>query len=277
VLEVTQQQVIAAMQAVGVEAGDGLLIHSAVQYLGRPVEGMATYWDAIWEVLGTSGTLVVPTFNFDFARGLVFDPKNTPARGMGAFSEYVRQRPEALRTPHPMQSLAVAGHCATDLAARDTPSAFDPGSAFERMLGLDFKILLLGADIEAVSLIHYSEQRLQVPYRYWKDFTGFITCDDSNSGAPDSQHGTIAQRTYRMYVRDMNLDAHLTLHPVREVLRQRVQWRETQLNYGQLCLFQMTNFIQVLEELLTADPWSLVLNRAAALEIYTSNGTTVSP
>ncbi len=120
------------------------------------------------------GTLVVPTFNFSFARGESYDPKVTPCEGMGAFSEYIRQHPKALRTPHPMQSLAIIGHSAEDLSGRDTASAFDPGSAFERMLELDFRLLLLGADIQAVSMVHYSEQRAAVPYRYWKDFTGKI-------------------------------------------------------------------------------------------------------
>jgi aminoglycoside N3'-acetyltransferase len=46
------------------------------------------------------------------------------------------------------------------------------------MLELDFKILLLGADVQAISLLHWVEQRLQVPYRYWKVFRGPVRTGD---------------------------------------------------------------------------------------------------
>ena len=156
-------------------------MHSAIQYLGRPTStqdypagGVGLYLDAIRSVIGPKGTICVPTFNFGFANGEPYDPQNTPSKGMGAFSEYVRQQPGARRTTHPMQSIAILGDKADDLAGRDTASAFDPGSAFERMLELDFKLLLLGADISASSIYHISEQRNQVPYRYWKDFSGQV-------------------------------------------------------------------------------------------------------
>ena len=127
---------------------------------------------------------------------------------MGVFSEFIRQvLPGARRTPHPMQSLAVLGHYATDLTNRDTLSAFDPGSAFERMLELDFKLLLLGADARAVSMFHYCEQRAKVPYRYWKDFTGEVI---TSTGWQT--------RTYRMFVRDLEIKPQLTLDPVVEDL-----------------------------------------------------------
>ncbi len=94
--------------------------------------GLSLIYGAIQVVIAGlhEGTLAVPAFNFGFARGEAYDPQSAPSIGMGAFSEYVRQRPEALRTTHPTQSLAVAGRWAKDLAERDTASAFDPGSAF---------------------------------------------------------------------------------------------------------------------------------------------------
>ena len=153
-LEVTQHQVLDCLRALRIETGDGLLIHSAVQFLGRPAGGVQIYLDAILEIIGSQGTIVAPTFNFGFARGERYHPQETPSAGMGAFSELVRGHPQARRTSHPMQSVAVLGRWAEDLARRDTPSAFDPGSAFERMLELNFKLLLLGADAKAVSMFH---------------------------------------------------------------------------------------------------------------------------
>jgi aminoglycoside 3-N-acetyltransferase len=248
--EVTKEQVIACLINLGLRTGDGLLVHSAVQYLGRPQGGVGMYLEAIQEVIGEDGTVVVPTFNFGFAKGEPYDPGETPSQGMGAFSEYVRQHPQALRTSHPMQSVAVLGQYAADLAGRDTLSAFDPGSAFERMLELDFKLLLLGADSRATSMFHYCEQRAKVPYRYWKDFTGPVRTSDGWQ-----------TRTYRMFVRDLELNPQLTLDPVVADLQRRGEWRSAPLNYGRVTVCRLADFVHAADRILAEDPWSLVLNR----------------
>jgi aminoglycoside 3-N-acetyltransferase len=259
---VNREQLTNLIRTLGVQAGDGLLVHSAIQYLGKPQGGIGLYLDALCEVLDIdltisgnpakpgSGTLAVPAFNFGFAQGESFDPFDTPSHNMGAFSELVRQHPDALRTPHPLQSLAVIGYYADDLAARDTPSAFDPGSVFERMLELNFKILLLGADVQAISALHYSEQRAQVPYRYWKDFSGQVNTSEGWQS-----------RTYRMYARDMTSDPQIDLHPVQALLESRGQWQALPLNYGRISLCEMRLFVEAVDEFLQKDPWSLVINR----------------
>ncbi|HWQ84626.1 MAG TPA: AAC(3) family N-acetyltransferase [Anaerolineales bacterium] len=264
--EVSLTQVLEELRRVGVKPGDGLLVHSAIQFLGRPDSGISLYFEALSAVLGlpAQGTLAVPAFNFGFARGQAYDPANTPAEGMGVFSEYVRQQPGAFRTPHPMQSLAIIGVHAPELAQCDTPSAFDPGSAFERMLELDFKLLLLGADIQAASIVHYSEQRAAVPYRYWKSFQGQII-------TPPDRAEKMGGQAYRMYVRDLDLDAHLDLHPIQHALQRYGQWSSTNLNYGTIALCRLQDFVRAADELLAADPWALVGNRATVLQRYQAN------
>lgn len=249
-LDATKEQVIEALRELGIRAGDGLLVHSAVQFLGKPVGGVGMYLDALQAVIGPEGTVVVPTFNFGFASGEIYDPQATPAAGMGAFSEWLRRLPQAHRSPHPMQSIAAVGLHAVDLTERDTLSAFDPGSAFERMLELDFKLLLLGADERAVSMLHYCEQRAAVPYRYWKEFTG-----------PVRTSAGLQTRTYRMFVRDLNLDPQLTLKPVADELERRGRWPSRQLNYGRLTTCTLRDFVDCCDRLLAQDPWALVTNR----------------
>jgi aminoglycoside 3-N-acetyltransferase len=248
--DVSKDQVIACLTGLGIRPGDGLLVHSAVQYLGRPQGGVGMYLEAIQAVIGAEGTLVVPTFNFAFAKGERYDPDETPSQGMGAFSEYVRQLPEARRTSHPMQSVAVVGRCAADLAGRDTLSAFDPGSAFERMLELDFKLLLLGADSRATSMFHYCEQRANAPYRYWKDFTGEVRTSEGWQ-----------TRTYRMFVRDLELNPQLTLDPVVAYMQSRGEWNSVTMNYGQITVCRLADFVAAADRILAKDPWLLVLNR----------------
>lgn len=246
----TRTQLVEVLNTLGVQPGDGLLVHSALPLLGSPEDGIETYLAALQEALGAEGTIAVPTFNFAFGRGQDYHPAKTPAEGMGAFSEFVRQLPASQRTSHPMQSLAVLGKAAADLADCDTPSAFDDGSAFDLMLQRGFKVLLLGADIQAVPLIHYVEQRVGVPYRYWKDFTGRILSGD-----------TWQEITCRMYVRDMEIDARMEIYPIQELMESRGQWRAEELNYGQVSLFSMADFVSSAEHFLTQDPWFFVTNR----------------
>lgn len=241
-----------ALKAVGVERGDGLLVHSALQLLGQPEGGLQMIFDAISNVIGPEGTLAVPTFPFSFSRGIDYDPLTTPSTGMGAFSEFVRQLPGAQRTSHPMQSVAVIGKHAADLTQRDTLSAFDHGSAFDRMLDLGFKLLLLGADIQAASIVHYSEQRAQVPYRYWKDFSGRVNLHDGWQ-----------TKTYRMFVRDLELDAQLKLAPIQRRLEAEGLWSIAVLNLGEIACCSLTAFVVATDALLAADPWALVINRPA--------------
>jgi aminoglycoside N3'-acetyltransferase len=239
-----------ALAAVGVTAGDGLLVHSALQFFGKPEGGLQMYLDALLAAIGPKGTLAVPTFPFTFNRGLDYDPTTTPSKDMGVFSEFVRTQPSTRRTKHPMQSLAVVGAAATDLAERDTQSAFDDASAFDRMLVLNFKLLLLGADIQAASIVHYSEQRAQVPYRYWKNFNGRIK--ESAQWQP---------RTYRMFVRDLDLDPQLRLAPIQKALEARRQWHSVALHYGKIAACSLADFVAAADALLAADAWALVANK----------------
>lgn len=266
-LEVSVKKLLSLLRQLGLQPGQGVMVHSALHYLGRPQAGLLTYLQALSQVLNIAvpsqgldvdpdqpvGTLVVPTFNFGFARSQAFDRQQTPAEGMGTFSEYLRQLPEARRTAHPLQSLAAIGQQADELAALDTPGAFDAGSAFERLLAENYTILLLGADIQAVSLLHYSEQRARVPYRYWKEFTGLV----SGPAGP-------SEASYRMYVRDMALDPRLEIYAIQELLQARGCWRQVPLNYGLLAAFAAQDFVQAADELLAQDPWCFVTNPPAS-------------
>ena len=89
--EVTLEQVKDCLDFLGLRPGMGLLVHSAIQFLGRPVGGPGLYFQALQHALDLPragrlagrGTLAVPTFNFAFARGEPYSPEKTPSSGMG--------------------------------------------------------------------------------------------------------------------------------------------------------------------------------------------------
>ena len=249
-LELTKELLERSLRQLNIASGDGLLIHSAIQMLGKPTGGVQAYVSGIQKLISEKGTLVVPTFTLDYPRTQEFDRQKTPSRGMGVLSEFVRQMPGTLRTSHPLQSVAALGHYAVDLTGRDTSSAFEEGSVFARMLELDFKLLLLGAEIQAASMVHYCEAAVQVPYRRWTEFPGLIW-----------QDGQWVRKTYRMYARILEIDPQLKLQPIQLELERMRAWQEVSLNYGKIACCRLTDFVNACMTLLEKDPWVLVSNK----------------
>ena len=51
---------------IGLSTGDTVLVHSSFKSFGGVEGGPQTVIDALKQVLGVKGTLIVPRFNFDF-------------------------------------------------------------------------------------------------------------------------------------------------------------------------------------------------------------------
>jgi len=100
-------------------------------------------------------------------------------------------------------------------------------------------------------VIHYSEQHVGVPYRYWKDFTG-----------PYCDQGQQEEKAYRMYVRDLEIDPKLKMDPIEQELSVRKQLQRESLGGGlvRFCSFQ--NLIAAADDCLARDPWCLAPDSA---------------
>lgn len=249
----TQDELNTALETLNLVRGDVLLVHSALQNLGllqgaAPRENCALMFEAISKQIGQEGTIVVPTFTFAFCNGQPYDPAVTPSAAMGVFSEYVRERPDSVRSAHPMQSIAASGKLATWLCENDTESSYSTGGPFERMLISGAKVVLLGATIQSVSMVHYVEEQVGVPYRYWKAFT-----------APYKQSdGTVEPKTYKMYVRDLQQDCKLKLNRIGVLLNDLGAITRTKLGMGKLQIFEANTFVDVTTSQLKKNPSFLV-------------------
>lgn len=174
-----------ALRAAGLARGDVVLVHACLDTLGTlrdaptPAARAARVVDALREVIGDEGTLLVPTYTFSFCRGELFDVARTPTRGgpwstSAEFLEYVRTLPGAVRSHDPIHSVAGVGPAAAALLADVPPTCFGEGSVFARLEAVGAKICLLGVGLEEATFRHYVEERVGVPFRYKKLFTGHI-------------------------------------------------------------------------------------------------------
>jgi len=161
---VTHEQLVEVFKALGLRCGNSLVIHSSLSSLGQVAGGADTVLDALLEVIGPTGNLMLPAFNY--TRPLpepYFDPAATPGR-TGIINEVGRRRPGAVRSLHPTHSVAVIGPDAPALT-RDHMAyrAFGVGSPLDRLAQMDGKILLLGVGHVSNSMIHIAEEYARVP------------------------------------------------------------------------------------------------------------------
>ena len=92
---------------------------------------------------------------------------------MGAFSEWVRKQPGAIRSLDPCFSIVALGGAAHELT-RDMPqNSFGEESFFHRLFKRNGMILNINLN-SGSTFIHFVERCLKVPYRFDKTFLGVI-------------------------------------------------------------------------------------------------------
>lgn len=166
--ELTQEEIVDGFRRLGLVEGNTVLVHSAMRTIGRIKGGADTVVDALLEILGDRGTLVVPTFTFahEDEEKPIIDPAADPSE-MGAITEAARCRPNALRSIAYRHSFAAIGRRAEVITQVDpSVSAFDPRSAFGVMLGLGTHVVMLGLTYASSTSHHFCEFLCEVPYRH---------------------------------------------------------------------------------------------------------------
>ncbi len=162
---VSKKDILEGLGEVGLLAGDTVIVHSSLSSFGKVEGGAETVVDALLEVLGPGGTLVVPTFSWSVWSGeKPFDPQETPS-SVGKITEAVRKRPDALRSLHPTHSVAAIGRLAEVITqGHEKVHAVGRGSPFFKLLQANGKILQLGTDQASNSMIHLAEELAGAPY-----------------------------------------------------------------------------------------------------------------
>lgn len=164
----TQDDIVRGLRELGLTAGESLIVHSSMRHLG-PIEGGAdAVIDAILEVIGPEGNLVLPTFNYvNPVPSPYFDPETTPGR-TGILPEVGRRRPGALRSLHPTHSVTVIGPDAVRLTAGHlNQRVFGVGSPVDLLAQDGGKVLLLGVGQTSNSTIHVAEEHAGMPKGPW--------------------------------------------------------------------------------------------------------------
>jgi aminoglycoside 3-N-acetyltransferase len=193
------------------------------------------------EVLGKNGTLVVPTFNFEPG---IFDPASTPSI-VGAITEAVRARPDAIRSQHPTHSVAAIGPLADVITEKhEKVDPFGRGSALYKALQARGKILQLGVTHTSNSSIHVAEEIAQVPYLERQRYVGIRRPD-----------GKVVNK----WVRRPGCSQGFNV--VDEILYEKDQINEVMIGKCRARLMTSRDVIDAAVELLKEEPDALLCNK----------------
>jgi aminoglycoside 3-N-acetyltransferase len=162
-------QMVEELSALEIRPGGMLLVHASLRSLGAVEGGAETVIQALLQVLGEAGTLLLPALSYETvgAEHPCFDVRHTPSC-VGALPEYFRQRAGTLRSLHPTHSVCAVGRDAEALLAAhhhdDTPCGTH--SPFHQLPLNNGQILFLGCGLRPNTSMHAIEEMIEPSYLY---------------------------------------------------------------------------------------------------------------
>lgn len=178
----TRRSLSADLEALGLEAGDAVLVHAALRKVGPILGGPDALIAALRDCVGPEGTIIgytdwqceddilaVPQLRDDIS---AFDAASSRAiRENGAFPELLRTSPGALRSANPGASCAaIGGRAEWFVADHALDYGYGPKSPFGKLVEAKGKTLLLGAPLDTMTLLHHAEHLADIPGKHIRRF-----------------------------------------------------------------------------------------------------------
>ncbi len=173
----------------GVQPGGITMVHTRMSALGWVIGGSEAVVLALLDALGPQGTLMAYASWEDHvyhvtdwpeehreayvANPPVFDPRTgEAARDHGRIPERIRTWPGAERSDHPEASVVAIGPRARWLVdPHPADDAYGAESPFARLVEAEGQVLMLGAPLETVTLLHHAEGIATAPDKRKVTFT----------------------------------------------------------------------------------------------------------
>ena len=180
----TIESLQADFRALGIKKGMVLIVHSSLSAIGWVCGGAVAVIIALQEVLGETGTLVMPTHSTDLIDPSQWEnppvpelwwqtiretmpayaPDLTPTRSMGKIAETFRKQNSVLRSAHPLHSFCARGPQASYIIDNQSLAyGMGENSPLAGIYDLQGFVLLLGVGHSSNTSIHLAEYRADFP------------------------------------------------------------------------------------------------------------------
>jgi aminoglycoside 3-N-acetyltransferase len=207
------------LRRLGLASGQTVMVHASLRAVGEVAGGPDQVHLAIKDAISPDGTLMMyagcPRYYDEVGRGNLtaaqerevletlppFDPETArSARDHGALVECFRTWPGSRVNHHVTRFVFWGRHTDDLISPQPWDYAMGAGSALDRFVALDGRILLLGSDHDTVTFLHYAEHIVDIPdkrvaryvvpvnesgRRLWREQVEFDTADGVHANWPD--------------------------------------------------------------------------------------------
>lgn len=164
----TKDELISDLKKIGINEGDVILVHSSLKRIGFVIGGAKTVIDALLDVIGKEGTLIMPTYPLNAKmlqlcqkKNYIFDLKTTPTY-MGTIPSEFLKIEGISRSIHPTHSVSAIGKFADEITKDHHigNKTYGENSPWGKILKLNGKILGIGVSLHVNAQYHYLEDML---------------------------------------------------------------------------------------------------------------------
>jgi aminoglycoside 3-N-acetyltransferase len=179
---VTRSRLAHDLDKLGLGAGEATMVHCRMSALGHVVGGAESVVRALLDALGPEGTLVAytgwqdaPPDDLDaldeearraYLEGQpAYDPRVALSRrDHGRVPEALRTWPTARHSGHPEAGVVAVGTLAEAVTVgHPYDDAYGAGTPYARLVELGGQVVMLGAPLDTVTLVHHAEAIAVVP------------------------------------------------------------------------------------------------------------------
>lgn len=180
----------------GIHAGDAVMVHASMSKVGPLLNGPDALIGALLDVVGPKGTILAYT-DWDATYDELLDPDghvpeewrahippfdpgaSRATRDNGILAEFIRTTPGARRSGNPGASMAAIGALSawfTDDHPLDY--GYGEGSPLARLVEVGGKVLMVGAPLDTMTLLHHAEHLAHIPNKRLRRYEApFATSD----------------------------------------------------------------------------------------------------
>lgn len=161
---------------------------------------------SIKDRIGPEGTIICPTFSFDFMKTKFFNIQKSKS-SLGYFENFFLNQRNVLRTKHPINSISILGKN-KKIAYPCGNFSFGENSPFSNFINYNVKFLNIGIKLkDTCTYIHHIEHLNGINHRFYKPTRGKII--DKGKSKTDTYYNPVRFMTLKSSKAEYKIEKYL--------------------------------------------------------------------